>query len=128
VRLRPLVGLGVAALALTGLAGCSSSSSASGSAPFKVSGTPVRTDKVDLPKAYKFAPAVIEVKVGTTVTWTNHDDFPHNVTLMTGPDKTSKSLAIGETASIAFTKAGTVYYECTLHPQQMRGKVNVTES
>jgi plastocyanin len=126
VRPRLLVGLGVAALALTGLAGCSSSSSAGGSAPFKVSGTPVRTDKVDLPKAYKFAPAVVEVKSGTTVTWTNHDDFPHNVTLLTGPDRTSKHLGIGETAAFPFTQAGTVYYECTLHPQQMRGKVIVT--
>jgi plastocyanin len=126
VTLRPLVGLVVAALALSGLAGCSSSSSASGDAPFKVSGTPVRTDRVDLPKAYKFAPAVIEVKAGTTVTWTNHDDFPHNVTLVTGPDKTSKHLGIGEVATIPFNQAGTVYYECTLHPQQMRGKVIVT--
>jgi plastocyanin len=126
MRLRPLAGVGVAALALTGLAGCSSSSSASGSVPFKVSGTPVRTEQVDLPKAYRFAPAVVEVKAGTTVTWTNHDDFPHNVTLLTGPDKTSKHLGIGETAGFRFTEAGTVYYECTLHPQQMRGKVIVT--
>jgi plastocyanin len=121
------VGLGIAALALTGLAGCSSSSSASGRAPFKVSGTPVRTDRVDLPKAYRFAPAVVEVKAGTTVTWTNHDDFPHNVTLLTGPDKTTKHLGIGEAASFPFNQAGTVYYECTLHPQQMRGKVIVTD-
>jgi plastocyanin len=127
VSLRPLVGLGVAALVLTGLAGCSSSSSASGSAPFKVSGTPVQTDKVDMPKSYKFAPAVIEVKAGTTVTWTNRDDFAHNVTLASGPDKTSKHVAIGESASLSFPKADTVYYECTLHPQQMRGKVIVTE-
>ena len=126
MTLRPLVGLGVAALALTGLVGCSSSSSASGGAPFKVSGAPAPTNQVDLPKAYKFAPSVIEVKAGTTVTWTNHDDFPHNVTLMTGPDKTSKSLGIGEVASIPFTQPGTVYYQCTLHPQQMRGKVIVT--
>ena len=127
MRLHPLVGLGVAALALTGLAGCSSSSSATGSVPFKVNGTPVRTDQVDLPKAYKFAPAVVEVVADTTVTWTNNDDFPHNVTLLTGPDKGSKHLGIGESTSFPFTQAGTVYYECTLHPQQMRGKVIVTE-
>ena len=124
MRLRLLVSLG--ALALAGLAGCSSSSSASGDAPFKVSGAPVQTDHVELAKTYKFSPAVIEVKSGTTVTWTNRDDFPHNVTLMTGPDKTSKSLAIGEVASIPFNQPGTVYYQCTLHPQQMRGKVIVT--
>jgi plastocyanin len=116
----------LAATAVLGLVGCSSSSSASSDAPFKVKGEPVPTDKVDLPKSYKFAPAVVEVKAGSTVTWTNHDDFPHNVTLMSGPDETSKHLGIGDSASIAFTQAGTVYYACTLHPQQMRGKVVVT--
>jgi plastocyanin len=126
VTLRPLVGLGVAALALTGLVGCSSSSSASGSAPFKVSGAPVQTDHVEMVKAYQFSPAVIEVKAGTTVTWTNHDDFPHNVTLVTGPDKTAQSVGIGQAATIPFAQPGTVYYQCTLHPQQMRGKVVVT--
>ena len=117
---------GVAAVALVGLVGCSSSSSAEGSAPFTVKGVAVRTDRVDLPKAYKFAPAVIEVKAGTTVTWTNHDDFPHNVTLVTGPDETSKHLGIGDSASISFPQAGTVLYQCTLHPQQRKGKVIVT--
>ena len=117
----------LAATALLGLVGCSSSSSsASSDAPFKVKGEPVPTDKVNLPKSYKFAPAVIEVKAGSTVTWTNHDDFPHNVTLVSGPDKTSKHLGIGDSASIPFAQAGTFYYECTLHPQQMRGKVVVT--
>jgi plastocyanin len=116
----------LAAIALLGLVGCSSSSSASSDAPFKVKGEPVPTDRVDLPKSYKFAPAVVEVKAGTTVTWTNHDDFPHNVTLMSGPDKTSKHLGIGDSASIPFAQAGTFFYECTLHPQQMRGKVVVT--
>lgn len=125
MRSRPAAAL--AAAALFGLVGCSSSSSASSGAPFKVKGTPVRTDRVDLPKSYKFAPAVIEVKAGTTVTWTNHDDFPHNVTLLTGPDRTSRPLGVGDSASIAFAQPGTVYYECSLHPQQMRGKVVVTE-
>jgi plastocyanin len=116
----------LASTALLGLVGCSSSSSASSDAPFKVKGEPVATDRVDLPKSYKFAPAVVEVKAGSTVTWTNHDDFPHNVTLMSGPDKTSKPLGIGDSASIPFTQPGTFYYECTLHPAQMKGKVVVT--
>jgi plastocyanin len=116
----------LATIAVLGLVGCSSSSSASSGAPFKVKGEPVPTEKVDLPKSYKFAPAVIEVKAGSAVTWTNHDDFPHNVTLMSGPDETSKHLGIGDSASIPFAQAGTVYYECTLHPEQMRGKIIVT--
>jgi plastocyanin len=127
VTLRRRLGLAAAALALVGLAGCSSSSSASDGAPFKVSGAAVPTDRVDLPKSYKFAPAVIEVKAGSTVTWTNHDDFPHNVTVVAGSDKTSQNLGVGQSATISFTKAGTVYYQCSLHPQQMKGKVIVTE-
>jgi plastocyanin len=125
VTVRLLAGLGAAAL--LSLVGCSSSSSASDGAPFKVSGTAVPTEQVDMPKSYKFSPAVIEVKVGSTVTWTNHDDFPHNVTLLTGPDKTSKNVGIGDSASLPFAEAGTVYYNCSFHPQQMRGMVIVTE-
>ncbi len=124
MSLRTLVALGVAAVALAGLAGCSSSSSASGDVPFKVSGTPVRTDRVDLVKTYKFSPTVIEVKAGTTVTWTNHDDFPHNVTLLDGSE-TSEDLPIGESATITFDESGEFPYECSLHPQQMQGRVVV---
>lgn len=117
----------LAAIALLGLVGCSSSSSATGGdTPFEVKGEPVPTDKVDLPKSYKFAPAVVGVKAGTMVTWTNRDDFPHNVTLVSGPDMTSKHLGIGDSASIPFPQAGTFHYECTLHPGQMRGKVVVS--
>ena len=38
---------------------------------------PGRDDSVDLPKSYKFAPAAITVTAGTTVTWTNDDNFTH---------------------------------------------------
>lgn len=120
--------VGLAAAALLGLAGCSddSSVSADGSAPFKVGGDPVPTDQVDLPKSYKFSPAVIEVAAGTTVTWKNNDDFPHNVTLLTGPDQSVHDLGINKSASISFPEPGTVYYNCSLHPAQMKGKIIVT--
>jgi plastocyanin len=85
---------------------------------------PVPTNKVELPKSYRFDPEVIEVDAGTTVTWTNHDDFPHNVHLLDGSDLT-KDLPIGESASITFEDPGTVDYECSLHPQQMQGTVIV---
>jgi len=29
--------------------------------------------------SFSFAPAEISVPAGSTVTWTNHDDVPHNV-------------------------------------------------
>jgi plastocyanin len=96
----------------------------SGQAPFEVPGEPVRTNQVDLPKSYKFSPAVVEVDAGTTVTWTNNDNFPHNVSLLDGSEKTV-DLGIGESGEITFDQPGTIYYECSIHPQQMRGKVTV---
>ncbi len=118
---------GLVTMAAVGLVGCSSSSSAKGDTPFKVSGAPVPSDRVDMPKSYRFSPAVIEVKAGSTVTWTNHDDFPHNVTLLTGPDKASKDVGIGDSVTMQFPQAGTVYYHCSFHPQQMRGEIIVTQ-
>ncbi len=104
----------VAALVLTACAGSGGPES----------DTPVRTDTVELPKSYRFDPEVIEVDAGTTVTWVNRDDFPHNVHLLDGSDRT-EALPVGESASITFEEPGTVEYECSLHPQQMQGTVLV---
>ena len=119
-------------VALVTLVGCSSgsdesSSSASddggGEAPFELSADPVETTEVTAVKSYKFDPEVIEVDAGTEVTWSNEDDFPHNVHLFESDE--TYDLPIGETASIAFDEAGEFYYECSIHPQTMRGKVTV---
>jgi plastocyanin len=85
---------------------------------------PVATNRVTLPKSYRFEPEVIRVDAGTTVTWTNEDDFPHNVHLLDGSDLT-EDLPVGESASITFDQAGEIDYECSLHPQQMQGTVIV---
>ena len=117
----------VALFALGACGGDEDSASASGSgdgAPFKVSGEPVATDKVMLPPSYKYEPAVISVAPGTTVTWENKDNFPHNVKVF-GDQEQTKDLPIGGTAEIAFAEEGTYYYQCTLHPDQMKGKILV---
>ena len=85
---------------------------------------PVPTNRVLLPKSYRFEPPAIEVEAGTTVTWVNEDDFPHNVTLLDGRD-VSKALPVGGSATITFEDPGEVPYECSLHPQQMQGRVMV---
>lgn len=131
LRLRALAAA-LAAVCLLALGGCGGDSNgdggggdrASADAPFEVSGEPVATDKVTLPRSYKFDPPVITVAPGTTVTWENKDDFPHNVTLV-GDDADVHDLRVGGTATITFDKAGTFYYRCTLHPTQMKGKVIV---
>jgi plastocyanin len=111
-------------LTVAGLAACASDEP-SGGPPFEVPGEPVKTNQVELPKSYKFSPAVIEIDAGTTVTWTNNDNFPHNVHLLDGSDR-SVDLGIGESGTITFEEPGTIYYECAIHPQQMRGKILVS--
>lgn len=91
-------------------------------------GAPIATDTVDLPRSYKFVPADITVARGTIVTWTNSDNFTHNVqfvdeSLADGP----LTMRPGETTQFAFATTGTYEYLCSLHPQDMKGRVVVTE-
>jgi plastocyanin len=108
--------------------GAASGSSANGAgkaeAPFEITEEPVATTEVDLPKSYKFDPVAISVDAGEEVTWTNNDDFPHNVHLLDGSDVT-EALPVGGSVSLTFDAPGEIYYECSIHPQQMRGKIVV---
>jgi plastocyanin len=72
---------------------------------------------------FSFGPATLTVAVGTTVTWVNHDDIPHNVVSTDGLFK-SKVMDTDEKFSFTFTKAGTFPYFCGIHPK-MTGKVVV---
>ncbi|QUQ66984.1 Amicyanin [Kutzneria sp. CA-103260] len=86
---------------------------------------PVATNTVSI-KNFAFDPAVITVKVGTTVTWTNADQDPHTVTSdgKSGP-LNSKPFNQGDTFQYTFTQAGTFSYLCTIHPF-MTATVTVT--
>ena len=72
---------------------------------------------------FSFSPATAAVAVGTTVTWTNHDDIPHNVV---SPEQKFKSpvLDTDEVFSHKFEAAGTYKYYCSIHPR-MTGQVVV---
>jgi plastocyanin len=72
---------------------------------------------------FSFGPATLTVAVGTTVTWVNHDDIPHNVVSTDGLFK-SKVMDTDEKFSFTFTKAGTFPYFCGIHPK-MTGKIVV---
>ena len=123
-------------VALLALVGCSSdgantrasddSEQASDEVPFELDAAPVATTEVKVVKSYKFDPQVIEVAAGSEVTWTNEDDFPHNVHFLTGSNDTL-DLPIGASARFTFGDAGDFYYECSIHPQQMRGKAIVND-
>jgi plastocyanin len=70
---------------------------------------------------YSFSPAVLTVKVGTTVVWTNNDTAVHNIK---STEFNSKGLAKGDTFEFKFEKAGTYDYICGVHPT-MKGRIIV---
>jgi len=84
---------------------------------------PVATNQVDLPRSYKFAPEDIVVPAGTTVTWTNNDNFTHSVRLLDGGEV--QLMKPGESVTNAFPGPGLFRYDCSLHPNDMRGSVLV---
>jgi plastocyanin len=86
--------------------------------------TPVATDRVDLPRSYRFAPEAIVVPSGTTVTWTNNDNFTHSVRLLEGGSP-PQFMKPGESVTQTFTTAGLFAYDCSLHPTDMKGTVLV---
>ena len=86
---------------------------------------PVATTEVQLPKSYRFEPAAITVPVGSTVTWTNDDNFTHDVAF---EGSEPMKLSPGDSTTRTFESAGTFPYQCTLHPQDMQGTVEVTGS
>ena len=84
--------------------------------------TPAKSEKVAIDN-FAFAPQVIVVALGTTVTWTNADEDPHTVV---ATDKSFHSAAMDteESYSFTFTHPGEYAYFCSLHPH-MTGKVIV---
>ncbi|MBR0898077.1 cupredoxin family copper-binding protein [Bradyrhizobium tropiciagri] len=71
---------------------------------------------------FSFAPNPLDVKVGTTVTWTNRDDIPHTV-VCAGKFR-SKAMDTDGTFSFTFTEPGEYKYFCSLHPH-MTGSIKV---
>ena len=106
------------------------------------SGSEATEDKTEVTlQTFRFEPGEIEVKTGTTVTWTNNDDILHTVTSGVGqkqgvpgvsqnkdakPDGMFDQEMDGVDATFEFTfeKAGTFAYYCAIHPG-MTGKVTV---
>ena len=88
---------------------------------------PAETVKVDV-RGFTYAPRLIEVSVGTTVTWTNADEILHTVTSGTSgnPDGRidGQMTEAGAATSYTFETPGTVHYFCSRHPF-MRGEVIV---
>lgn len=82
-----------------------------------MNGTEVKIDN------FVFNPAVIVVKAGTKVVWTNKDDIPHTVDSTDGKFK-SNALDTEDKFEFNFTAPGEYPFFCRMHPK-MTGKVVV---
>lgn len=67
-------------------------------------------------KDFKFSPESLTVKAGSTVTWVNTDDEPHNVVSDTGLFR-SGGFDTNETFVHKFDKPGTYHITCSIHPR-----------
>lgn len=72
---------------------------------------------------FAFAQQVMKVPTGTTVTWVNDDDSPHNVVAASHAFR-SKVLDTDDRFSFTFKTPGQFDYFCALHPH-MTGKIVV---
>jgi plastocyanin len=121
-RILPLLGTVAAfALLLAGCGGGGGSSSSSTSTPAASSTASSSSSgsgggvQITM-KNIAFNPKSATVKVGQKVTWTNDDTTDHNVKADSGASFSSKDFGNGGTFSFTPTKAGTIKYECTIHP------------
>jgi plastocyanin len=85
-------------------------------------------DTVDVTIAdYKYAPAELRVKPGTTVKWINGEKRTSHSILFLGPDGfESERIFPGESWSRTFERPGSYPYRCGPHPE-MKGVVEVAE-
>jgi len=74
---------------------------------------------------FLFGPEKLTVKSGQTVTWTNIDGSPHQITLQASSPMRSPVVLKGQSTSIQFNDVGTYGYVCGLHPA-MKGEIVVT--
>lgn len=120
---RPILILAFAATLLA--AGCGSggggtSTTPPGTAAGSNGGTPSGgVTKVSM-KNIQFDPKTITVKKGSTIEWVNDDSVNHDVTKKAGPGANFSSghgnLGSGDTYKVTFNTAGTIQYQCTVHP------------
>ena len=135
-RSLPLFATALVALAVAGCGSSKSDSSTSGSSstpsstststpaasPAPASGGAVAVKMQNI----AFEPKNVTAKVGQKITWTNADSTDHNAVANKGASFKSKDFGKGGTYSYKLEKAGTISYECTIHPG-MVGTITVTK-
>jgi len=73
---------------------------------------------------FLFGPEKVAVKAGDSITWTNTDDSPHQVTVQGETTLRTPVLLKGQSTAILFKQVGSYDYICGLHPN-MKGKIEV---
>jgi plastocyanin len=86
-------------------------------------GEPGSTPTVDIQYS-TFTPESLDVPVGTTVTWVNHDNVEHSVTSTEGGTMKQSVKGNGGTSRYTFSRPGAYSYYCHWH-SHMRGTINV---
>lgn len=81
--------------------------------------TPARIDIQE----FRYAPPLLTIAPGATVTWTNHDEETHTVTA-SGGAFASPGIESEESFTQTLARPGTYTYYCSLHPY-MRATVVV---
>src|SRR5262249_20784412 len=74
---------------------------------------------------FAFGPGSVSVPAGKSVTWTNGDESPHQITVPGAKLKTDFVFK-GQSAALTFPEAGVYQYNCALHPN-MKGAIEVTK-
>jgi plastocyanin len=114
------------ALAVAACGGSDNGGSSSASTSSSAAASSGGGDEVEIKmQSIQFAPKATTVKVGQKVKWVNEDSTDHNVTADSGADFKSKDFGKGASFEFTADKAGTVKYECTIHPG-MTGTLTVT--
>lgn len=75
---------------------------------------------------FLFGPQKITVKAGQSISWTNVDDSPHQVTIQGETTMRTPVVLKGQSTELQFVYPGTYDYICGLHPG-MKGQIEVTK-
>ena len=68
----------------------------------------------------------INIQVNDSIIWRNQDDVPHTVTGTTAGYVWDSDIVLpGESFFYNFTKFGSFFYQCSIHPSVMTGVVHV---
>ena len=75
-------------------------------------------------QGFAFGPGTLKVTAGQSITWTNADDTPHQITITGDKALRSDVMLKGQSATLKFDEAGNIAYSCGLHPG-MKGTIEV---